>query len=153
MAQRHVTPNLYLCIRGAEHQHTIFNLGWARCEPTRSAPGHVTLNMCFCILCDLEVTLCVLVHPGRETSLHYFHVLVGPCGSHRKRTGTHYVELMFLHPVRSVGHVMRSGASGCEMSMHYFSFSGGPSVGPTRSTSEHVIVNLYFCIPSDLGVT
>jgi hypothetical protein len=62
----------FCCIRGVECQHTIFILRWARCRPTRSVPGHIALNMCFCILHDLEVTLCILLHPGRETSVHNF---------------------------------------------------------------------------------
>jgi hypothetical protein len=33
------------------------------------------------------------------------------CRSHKKQARTHYVELVFLHPVRSTAHVVCSGAS------------------------------------------
>jgi hypothetical protein len=39
---------------------------------------------------------------------------------HKKRTGTHYAELVFLHPVGSAGHVVHSIAFGHEMSTQYF---------------------------------
>jgi hypothetical protein len=34
------------------------------------------------------------------------------CGFQKKRSGTRYVQLVFLHPVRSMGHVVHSDASG-----------------------------------------
>jgi hypothetical protein len=34
------------------------------------------------------------------------------CGLHRKRAGTRYAELIFLHPLGAVGLVLQSAASG-----------------------------------------
>jgi hypothetical protein len=34
------------------------------------------------------------------------------CGFDKKRAGTHYTELVFLHPGRFAGHVVHSSASG-----------------------------------------
>jgi hypothetical protein len=42
---------------------------------------------------------------------------------------------------------------GREMSMHYFSFLGGPGAGSTRGAPEHVTPNLCFCFRYDLNVT
>jgi hypothetical protein len=41
-----------------------------------SVPEHVTPNLCFCIRCDL--TYCIPMHPGCETSTHYLSCSVGP---------------------------------------------------------------------------
>jgi hypothetical protein len=37
------------------------------------------------------------------------------CGFRKMHVGTRYGELMFLHPVGSMGHVVHSFASGCEI--------------------------------------
>jgi hypothetical protein len=42
------------------------------------------------------------------------------CGFHKKRTGTHYAELLFFHPVGSACHVVNSVRPEPETSMHYF---------------------------------
>jgi hypothetical protein len=39
---------------------------------------------------------------------------------------------------------------GCEISMHYFSCSGGPEVVSIKSAQGHVTQNFSFCIPWDL---
>jgi hypothetical protein len=40
-----------------------------------------------------------------------FHARVGRCDFHKKHAGTRYNELVFLHLVGFVGHLVHSGAS------------------------------------------
>jgi hypothetical protein len=49
-----------------------FMLGWARCRFHKNLAGHVTPTLYFSNWWDMWVTLCILVHPGREASMHYF---------------------------------------------------------------------------------
>jgi hypothetical protein len=83
----------------------------------------------------------------------FFMLGLDRCGFHKKRTGTHYAELMFLHPVGSAGHIVHSGVSGHETLMHYFSCSVWPGAVSIKSVSGHVTLNLCFCIRWDLRVT
>jgi hypothetical protein len=75
------------------------------------------------------------------------------CGSLKKLTWTHYVELVFLHPVQSVGHVVHSCVSGAQNIDTLFSCLVGPAVDSTKSVVGHVMSNLCFYIWVDLWVT
>jgi hypothetical protein len=44
-------------------------------DAIKRAPGHVTSKLCFCIWCDMWLTLCARVC---ETSMHYFSCSGGP---------------------------------------------------------------------------
>jgi hypothetical protein len=63
------------------------------------------------------------------------------CGFYKKRGGTRYDELVFLHPLGFVGHVVPEHP-GCKMSMHYCSCSGGLHAVCRKSAAGHVTLNL-----------
>jgi hypothetical protein len=48
----------------------------------------------------------------RNVDALFFMLKWGQCSFHKKRTGTRYTELEFLHPVGSAGHVVHSSAYG-----------------------------------------
>jgi hypothetical protein len=68
-------------------------------------------------------------------------------GLHKKRVGTRYIELVFLHPVRSVGQVCIPVRLGRKTSMHYFSSSVRPGAVFIKIAPGHVTPNLCFLHP------
>jgi hypothetical protein len=103
----------FRCVQCVKHRHTIFH---ARVGPVqiaeKSAPGHVTLNLC--VLHPVgsygsrSALRCVWGAKHRHT---IFLARVGPLWIPQKCFGTTYDELVFLHLVVFAGHVVHSGAS------------------------------------------
>jgi hypothetical protein len=58
-----------------------------------------------------------------------FHARMGWCGFHKKRARTRYAELVFLHPVGSVSHIVHSGASAAQNVEEVFFTIGWASCG------------------------
>jgi hypothetical protein len=75
----------------------------------------------------------------RNIDILFFMLGWARCGFHKKRAGTRYAKLVCLHLVGSTSHVVHSGASECEISMHYFScLGGGPSAASIKKrTGTH----------------
>jgi hypothetical protein len=70
-----------MCFRafGARNIDAPFSmLRWARCGYIKHSSGHIILNSCFCIQCDLRITYYVQERLGFETSMHYFSCSGGP---------------------------------------------------------------------------
>jgi hypothetical protein len=57
-----------------------------------------------------------------------------------------YIELVFFHPVGSTGHVVHFDAFGAQNIDVLFSCSSEFDAVFIKSVSEHVTLNLYFCI-------
>jgi hypothetical protein len=60
---------------------------------------------------------------------------------------------MFLHPVRSVYHVVHSSASVVQNIDALFFILGGTCTDSTKCTLGHVTSNFCFCMQWDLWVT
>jgi hypothetical protein len=58
---------------GARNGDTLlFMLRWDPDGFDKSVPGHVTVNLCFCIRWDIRFTYCFPVHLRLETLAYYF---------------------------------------------------------------------------------
>jgi hypothetical protein len=71
---------------------------------------------------------------------------------HEKHTGTRYVELVFLHPVGSTGHVVHSARPGCETSEHYFSCLGGSGMDSKKHNGTHYVELVFLHLAGSAGM-
>jgi hypothetical protein len=74
-------------------------------------------------------------------------------GIDKKRARTRYVELVFWHLVGSMGHIVRSCASGARSIDALFFIIWWAGAVSIKSTPGHVPLNLCFRIRWDLRVT
>jgi hypothetical protein len=68
------------------------------------------------------------------------------CGFHERHVVTRYAELVFLHPMGSVGHIVNSGAYGPQNIDALFVCSSGTGMDSTKCALGHITLNLCFCI-------
>jgi hypothetical protein len=120
------------------------SLGGLDVGPTKSVLGHVTLNLYFCIQCDLRGTWCILVHLRREMLTHYFHVRMGLMRIPKKHVReTSHRTCTFAYNAIYGSHNPYWCFRGYEMLVHYFSWSGGPGADPIKSTPHEVWYHGY----------
>jgi hypothetical protein len=97
------------------------------------------------------------VHYGaseaRNVKAQFFMLGWARCSLHKKHTRTRYTELLFFHPVGSMGHVVHFGAAGAEnVDVLLFMLRCARAVSK-KSVPGHVTLNFCFCNQRDLWVT
>jgi hypothetical protein len=129
---------------------------------TKSTPGHVRPNLCFCIRWDMRVMECVPISPGHESSAHYFSCSAGQDTLHQtcvfpcsRGAGTDLTKRTLGHVTPNLCIYIRCDlwvtscipvSPGHETLMLYFSCSVGPGVICIKSAPRHITPNLCVCI-------
>jgi hypothetical protein len=143
----------FRCIQGVKCQQTIFHV---RVGPLQIQQNRTGTRYAELVFLHPLGSMGHVVHSS-ASGVRNFYTLFFMLGRDRfgfnkKRVGRHYTELVFLHPMGSTSQVVHSGVSGHEMSMHYFSCSGGTGRDSIKIATRHVTPNLCFCIRCYLWV-
>jgi hypothetical protein len=121
-------------------------------DSRKSALRHITPNLCFVSggICRSHSAFCCIRDAKCRCAIFYSRVKLVriPQKAHRDTIRQTFV----LHLMGSVGKVVHSVRPGCESSMHYFSCSGGTGLDSRKSATGHVMLELRFCIRSNLRV-
>jgi hypothetical protein len=90
--------------------HYFSYLGGPVADPTKNAPRHATSILCFSSdgICGSHSA--ASASGARNVNALFFMLVWAPVDL-TINAGTHYGELVFLHPVEFAGYVVRSGAS------------------------------------------
>jgi hypothetical protein len=115
-------------VRTRDNKHVFFH-------PVGSA-GHVVYSGCASGARNVVYSGCA--SRARNVKSLFFLLRWDRCGFHEKRAGSQYDELLFLHPVGTVGYVSCLDETGTDS---------------IESGSEHVTSILCFCIRWHLKVT
>jgi hypothetical protein len=128
----------FRCVRVRETSTHYFSYsGGTGAVSLKSASGQVTSNLCFCIWCDMPVTYCISVHPGREMSMHYFSCSCGT-GMDSTKSAMRYVMLNLCFCIWWDLWVTYCIAVrlGRQASTHYFSCLGGTGTDSTKTRRD-----------------
>jgi hypothetical protein len=87
------------------------------------------------------------VHWGAKSRSTIFHVRGDRYGFNKNYTGTRYAELVFLHPLGSAVHVVRSGASEARNIEALFFMLGWVQYGFHKKRGQTCYVELVFLQP------
>jgi hypothetical protein len=149
-----MSRSVFWCDQGAKCRHTIFHAHvgsvWIPQKEHRDMLCQTCVFASGGICRSRNVVWC---NWGVKHWCTIFHACVGLVRTHTKHTRTCYVEVVFWHPLRYVGHVVHSGASRVWNVEAQFFMLGRAWCGAYKKCPGQVTPNLYFCIQFDLHVT